>query len=312
MPDLRWYKGNIHTHTTESDGDEEPRKVVSWYRKHHYDFLVLSDHNHVTLLDYQSGIRRLKKPLMIPGEEVSVNLEGGTIAVHINGIGVERLVEPIDAGDVVSTLQANIRAIVDAGGIASINHPNFKWSYDHESISQVTGASLLEIFNGHPYANLYGGPGHHSSEEIWDKVLSTGKPIFGVATDDSHNYKDFSPSHSNPGRGWVMVQSAALDKESILEALSAGNFYASTGVNLGKLEISQQGISIEIEQERDLIYTTRFTTVNGNLLAEVNGLTADYRSTGKETYIRATVVNSSGTKAWTQPVFLSEPCQILI
>ena len=312
MPDLRWYKGNIHTHTAESDGDAEPRKVVSWYRKHHYDFLVLSDHNHVTLLDYQSGIRRLKKPLMIPGEEVSVNLEGGTIAVHINGIGVERLVEPIDAGDVVSTLQANIRAIVDAGGIASINHPNFKWSYDHESINQVTGASLLEIFNGHPYANLYGGPGHHSSEEIWDKVLSTGKPIFGVATDDSHNYKDFSPSHSNPGRGWVMVQSAALDKESILEALSAGNFYASTGVNLSKLEVSQHGVSLEIEQERDLIYTTRFTTVNGNLLAEVNGLTADYRSTGKETYIRATVVNSSGTKAWTQPVFLSEPCQILI
>ena len=306
MPDLHWYKGNIHTHTTESDGDEEPQKVVSWYRKHNYDFLVLSDHNHVTMLDYQSGIRRLKRPLMIPGEEVSVNLAGGTIAVHINGIGVERLVEPIDAGDVVSTLQANIKAIVDAGGIASINHPNFKWSYDHESIRQVTGASLLEIFYGHPSTNLYGGPGRHSSEEIWDKVLSGGKPIFGVATDDSHNYKDFSPSQSNPGRGWVMVQSTALTKESILEALATGNFYSSTGVNLNKLEISPQGISIEIEEERDFIYTTRFTTEDGNLLAEVDGLTADYRSTGKETYIRATVNNSSGTKAWTQPVFLTE------
>jgi hypothetical protein len=243
---------------------------------------------------------------MIPGEEVSVNLAGGSIAVHINGIGVNRLVEPIDSGDVVSTLQSNIKAIVEAGGIASINHPNYKWSYDHEAISQVSGASLLEIFNGHPFANLYGGPGRHSSEEIWDKVLSEGKPIFGVATDDSHNYKDFSPSHSNPGRGWVMVQSTALNKESILEALATGNFYASTGVNLNRLEISQQGISIEIEQERDLIYTTMFTSVDGNLLAQVSGLTANYKLTGKETYVRATVINSAGTKAWTQPVFVTK------
>ena len=103
-----------------------------------------------------------------------------------------------------------------------------------------------------------------------------------------------------------MVHSAALDKESILEALASGAFYASTGVKLIKLEASQQGISIEIEQERDLIYTTRFTTVAGELLTEVNGLTANYRPTGNETYIRATVINSSGTRAWTQPVFLTE------
>ena len=60
-----------------------------------------------------------------------------------------------------------------------------------------------------------------------------------------------------------MVQSAALDKESLLEALASGTFYASTGVKLIKLEASKQGIPIEIEQERDLMYTSRFTTVDG-------------------------------------------------
>ena len=49
MAKLRWYKGNIHTHTTESDGDADPEKVVGWYRRHGYDFLVLSDHNHLTI-----------------------------------------------------------------------------------------------------------------------------------------------------------------------------------------------------------------------------------------------------------------------
>ena len=68
MPKPQWYKGNIQTHTTESDGDAEPAKVASWYRRHDYDFLVLSDHNQMTLLDYGQGQRPFKKPLMIPGE----------------------------------------------------------------------------------------------------------------------------------------------------------------------------------------------------------------------------------------------------
>lgn len=300
---MNWYKGNIHTHTTESDGDEEPRKVVSWYRKHGYDFLVLSDHNHVTLLDYSSGKRRFKKPLMIPGEEVSVNLANGRIPVHINGIGIERLVEPIDAGEVVATLQANINAIIDAGGIASINHPNYKWAYDHEVINQIQGASLLEIFNGHPAVNLFGGNGRPSTEEIWDHVLSAGRPIYGVATDDSHNYKDFSPSHSNPGRGWVVVQAEELSQEAIIAGLSSGNFYASTGVTLSDLIITPSGISITIEQERDFVYTTRFTSLGGSLLCEATGTIAEYNATGEDNYVRATVIASSGTKAWTQPVF---------
>ena len=76
MSGTQWYKGNIHTHTTESDGDEDPHKVVRWYRRHGYDFLVLSDHNHLTLLDYGSDRRRFRKPLMVPGEEVSVRING--------------------------------------------------------------------------------------------------------------------------------------------------------------------------------------------------------------------------------------------
>ena len=300
---MNWYKGNIHTHTTESDGDEEPRKVVSWYRKHGYDFLVLSDHNHVTLMDYSSGKRRFKKPLMIPGEEVSVNLANGRIPVHINGIGIQRLVEPIDAGEVVATLQANINAIINAGGIASINHPNFRWAYDHEVINQVRGASLLEIFNGHPAVNLFGGNGRPGTEEIWDHVLSTGRPIYGVATDDSHNYKDFSPSQSNPGRGWVVVEAKELSQEAIIEGLSSGNFYASTGVTLSDLVITPSGIAITIEQEKDFVYTTRFTGLDGALLCQTNGTVAEYNTTGEENYVRATVMASSGTKAWTQPVF---------
>ena len=73
---------------------------------------------------------------MIPGEEVSVNIHGGETAIHINGIGISRVVEPVDATEIVPTLQANVDAILGAGGIASINHPNYKWSFDHRAIAQ--------------------------------------------------------------------------------------------------------------------------------------------------------------------------------
>jgi hypothetical protein len=42
---LTWYKGNLHTHTYWSDGDEFPEMVLDWYKSHGYDFVALSDHN---------------------------------------------------------------------------------------------------------------------------------------------------------------------------------------------------------------------------------------------------------------------------
>ena len=47
----RWYKGNTHTHTLNSDGDSTPDDVVRWYREHGYQFLVLTDHNVLTSVD---------------------------------------------------------------------------------------------------------------------------------------------------------------------------------------------------------------------------------------------------------------------
>ena len=109
-----------------------------------YDFLVLSDHNHLTLFDYAGGRRRFKRPLMVPGEEVTLSIHEGRTPIHINAIGISRVVEPIAAREIVPTMQANVDAIIGAGGIASINHPNSLWSFDHDHIKEVTGAVLAE------------------------------------------------------------------------------------------------------------------------------------------------------------------------
>lgn len=54
---LRWYRGNIHTHTLWSDGDDYPEMVALWYKEHGYDFLSFSDHN--TFLDHERWIAPL-------------------------------------------------------------------------------------------------------------------------------------------------------------------------------------------------------------------------------------------------------------
>ena len=171
----------------------------------------------------------------------------------------------------------------------------------------MEGASLLEVFNGHPAVNLFGAPGKPSYEGIWDGVLSAGRVIFGVATDDSHNYHDFAPWLSNPGRGWVMVQADELTQEAIVDGLASGRFYASTGVTLTRLECSAESIVLEIDHEHDFIYTIRFTGKDGVVLAESTGPAAEYRADGHEEYVRATVISSSGPPG-VDTAGLSNPC----
>ncbi len=138
MSGERWYKGNIHTHTLKSDGDASPEKVARWYGRHGYDFLTLTDHDRLTLVGHLHGKSGSTIPLMIPGEEVVIRPSGEDTEVHINAIGISRQVEPIAAEELLPAIQANIDAVLAAGGIVSINHPNFSWTLDHEIIGLVT------------------------------------------------------------------------------------------------------------------------------------------------------------------------------
>jgi len=207
----------------------------------------------------------------------------------------------------ISTTHTLVGAVLGVGiarGIAAINHPNYTWAFDHEAISEVRGAHLLEVFNGHPRVNVHGAGGRPGYEEIWDRVLSTGLPIWGVATDDSHQFKgQFGPHRVNPGRGWVMVRAPELEVDSIVDAMRAGDFYASTGVVLEKLEWGPEGIRLNICPDGDALYTTRFIGTDGAVLKEVFGPEAEYEARGDEAYFRASVLSSAGSRAWTQPMF---------
>src|SRR5688500_17510951 len=70
--ELRWFKGNTHTHTLNSDGDSTPDEVVRWYREHGYHFVFLTDHNFITDVSALQALHGADdRFLVIKGEEVS-------------------------------------------------------------------------------------------------------------------------------------------------------------------------------------------------------------------------------------------------
>ena len=304
---MPWFKGNTHTHTLLSDGDSSPSEVATWYRDHGYDFLVLSDHNvYGPLEDLQAEIDQGPgRLLLIPGEEVSDIFDDGQRVrpLHVNATNTTRLVGPQGGSSVVEVLRRLIRAVGDAGGIAAVNHPNFRWAVTLEDLMQLEEIDYLEIYNGHPQVNRLGGGGRPGNEEMWDVLLTEGRRVFGIGVDDAHDFKLWGPQFSNPGRGWVVVRADDLGAEAITRGLRSGDFYFSTGVDLVDVEADADGLSLTIGPQGDLAFTTAFVGSGGRVLDLQASLTPSYALGGGEAYVRARIESSSGTLAWTQPAW---------
>ncbi len=304
---LNWYKGNTHTHTLNSDGDSTPADVVKWYRENRYNFVFITDHEHVTNVAPLNDLHG--KPgtfLVIAGQEVTDSFDRKPL--HMNALGVSRVVTPNRLPGAVETLQKNIDDILKAGGIAQINHPNYGWALTAEQLIKLNNYTLIEIHNGHPLVNNLGGGGSPSAEAIWDSILSSGKLVFAIADDDSHFFKRIGdPTVPTPGKGWIFVRGAELTPQAIIDSIKKGDFYASTGVELIDHKADAKQVVVTVKEERTSKYRIQFIGRNGQVLAESASSPAAYTIKGTEGYVRARVYESNGKIAWTQPVMLPRP-----
>ena len=301
---LRWFKGNTHTHTLNSDGDSTPDDVVRWYREHGYQFLVLSDHNFLTSVDALNALHGADdRFLLVRGEEVTDRF--GEKPIHVNGLNLTELVQPQGGVSVVDVLQRNVDAIRKERGIPHINHPNFRWAITPDELRQVRNTRLFEIYNGHPEVNNVGGGGVPGLEEVWDAVLSSGQLIYGIAVDDAHVFRQpGNPDVAGPGRGWIVVRAPRLDAASLMQALERGDFYASTGVVLNELRADSKTITVSVKPNASSKYRIQFIGAQGRVLREVAEPAATYTISGDEGYVRARVLESNGRYAWVQPVMV--------
>ena len=301
-PQGSWYKGNLHAHTLNSDGDSTPDDVVRWYREHGYHFVALTDHNYLTSVDGLNALHGADdKFLVVRGEEVTDPANGKP--VHINGLDLSIFVKPSGAPTVLEAIQRNVDAIRAAKGIPSINHPNFGWAITADELGQVQRTRLFEVFNSHPLVNNLGGGGVPGLEEVWDRILSSGKLLYGIAVDDAHYFKR-PEDHSapRPGYGWVHVRAPRLEARGLVEALERGDFYATTGVEMQSIQSSPSFLTLTVKQQPSSRYRIQFIGKNGRVLSESVTSPATYAFKGDESYVRAKVIESNGKMAWIQPV----------
>jgi hypothetical protein len=312
----RWYRGNTHTHTLNSDGDSPPDSAARWYRDHGYQFLFITDHEKQT--DPAPLNERFGAPgrfLLIAGQEVTQRVADsthyrGTRQAHVNSLGAGSVVMPQGERGLARGITMrqgyadNVARIRAAGGIPQINHPNFVWSVRLEDLVALPDSVLLEIANAHTGVNNAGDDQSPSTEALWDSLLTRGKTIFGVADDDAHSFKPEdadSYALTRPGRGWIVVRADTLTADAILSGIRRGDFYSSTGVMLDSLSASPNEIRLSITPYQQTRYLTEFIGTDGRVLARVRGAHATYRITGNEGYVRARVTDSNGMRAWTQP-----------
>ena len=298
----KWYKGNLHAHTINSDGDSTPDSVVRWYKEQRYNFLVLNDHNFVTETEGLNSIFGAKdRFLVITGEEVTSKIDGAS--VYVNALNLRSTVMPTVGNSPFETLQKNIDAIQKAGGVPWLNAPGFTWSLTPKQLKQLRNVKLLEIYNGHPRANNLGGGAFAGLEEQWDVMLSAGREFYGVAVDDAHHFKRSGPELANPGRGWICIKAPELSLGAVLDALNAGEFYASTGVELEALHRLPNGLRIKMREEDWIRYTVEFIGRGGKVLKKTSDNPAEYFLRPGDQYVRARITASNLRRAWVQPVF---------
>jgi len=273
-----WLKGNLHTHTTVSDGVYTPQQTIEEYARRDYDFLMLSDHDaftDTTKLD-PCGM------VVIPGNEISA------LAPHVLHVGAGSRLEPN------RDRQTNFDAIASDGGFAIVCHPN--WLEDFCHCSQ----ELLETWRGYAGIEIYNGvvrraTGSALATDRWDRLLGKGRRVWGFANDDNHETRDMALA-------WNVVQSAERTPDAVIEALRAGRFYASTGVAIQAVGTERDTIFVHAENAQAIgVYSdfgARAFTVDGNELAYT------LPPEPKMSYLRIECWGQGEAMAWTQPFFI--------
>ncbi|MCX8063684.1 MAG: CehA/McbA family metallohydrolase [Candidatus Hydrogenedentes bacterium] len=273
-----WAKGNLHSHTSISDGLYTPQEIVNKYASNGYDFLMISEHDMV----YEPNGMDSRGMILIKGSEVT--LEGPHI-LHVNA--TNNVFHYPDR-------QKVINEIVEDGGFAIINHPNWEENFNHcpqallEALQNYTG---IEIYNG----IVRRLPGNPNATDRWDLLLSKGRIVWGFANDDAHWEETFCVA-------WNVAQVEKLSLECILDALKNGRFYASTGVEIQKIEVKDRTFHISTRNATKCAVISMY----GRRIFEVKGKDIVYELEEDLgfPYIRFEFWGEGEEQAWTQPFLI--------
>jgi len=277
-----WLKGNIHTHTINSDGECTPEEIAAKYNRHGYDFVFLTDHAKRTVPD-----KTIRKPLLIPAEEIDLYYKGYNY--HFVCLGLKK---EWAAGSCRSPGQVLARARREGVFVVQA-HPYWCGTPSHKCVYQggltCPGVEVYNTICDRTIAKGY-------SSIHWDDLLDAGHRILGFAVDDTHHA-------SHIAGGWIMVKAKSCTPGAILSAIRSGDFYSSQGPEIKAIVIRGREIKIACSPVTRINFiTNRYQGCS--MAATAKSLThAAWTAPKGKRYVRIELVNASGKMAWSNPVF---------
>ena len=286
-----WLKGNIHSHSTVSDGMFTPEELVRGYHGQGYDFLSMTDHNILMPHDdlAKDGF------LLLAGLEHDIEYSPDR-CVHVVGLSAaeknhtDYLCKRYSAAEL--TDQQMIDMMREDGQFVTLAHPvwsRMKW----EEILSLKGYHAIEIYNNGTEHLCHSG----NAELLWDLLLREGKKLLATAVDDVHVAEDLYG-------GWIWVKAADRSKSSILDALHSGAYYSTSGPVIHDFGTDDGQVYLSCSACREIHFVTysprgKSFFANGDTLLTQ----AAWSLTGRESYVRAVCVDANGRSAWTNPIF---------
>ena len=330
-----FYKANLHSHSTISDGKLTPQEMKELYKSKGYSIIAYTDHDvmipHHELTDdtflaltgfeaefnqFDSYPAKAMNPktchlCFVAGKSDMETMPCGNeryayignAAKHIEKIKFDESNSPFERHYTPENINKMIEEGRKAGFFVTYNHPT--WSLeDYEQYTKYEGMHAMEILN---YACENAGyPGYVPS--IYDDMLRSGKKIFAIAADDNHNVHPHNSPYSDCG-GWIMIKAEKLQYEAITDALFAGNFYASSGPEIYELYVEDNKLYVSCSDAVKIAFSKncrRTQKINAPKGEHVNHAVFELFDTDVDEYFRITITDSNGNHANTNAYFIED------
>lgn len=317
--DSKRFKGNLHSHTTNSDGHLTVEESKALYKKNGFSFIAFTDHDIFT--DYSNELND-EDFIILPATEASANLVDPEIkrlikTHHMLAIkGTKEMIEKstqpiykhgekleipmhINKWEGLKVAQDLVNDLKSRGLFVVYNHP--VWSRVRlDEFCDLEGIIGVETFNYNTVNECALG----ADFIHYDEMLRAGRKVFCLATDDNHNDGTFKDSCG----GYIVVFAENLTHEEITSNIIKGNFYSSSGVDIEEFDIKDNTVYVKCSDVNRINFIADGNVGDGRTVMcdefEETLNFAEYKLKGSERSIRVECIDKYGQSAWTNPIYL--------
>jgi hypothetical protein len=287
----RFWRGNLHAHSTASDGALPPAEVCAAYRMAGYDFACVTDHFRERYAYPLTDTSDARAPgfTTLHGAELHAPRTSRGVEWHILAVGLPPDFAPPAEGEDGPALARRAR---ECGAFIAIAHPHW-YQLQPEDGMALDAAHAVEIYNHTSFVHTDRGDG----AVFLDAMLSAGRRLGAIAVDDAH-WKD-----DDAFGGWVMVRAETLSPASLLVALREGRYYASQGPEIHDIAREGDAISIACSPAAAVMLVGPVSTNARHIGRNVTRACLPLERF-RGGWCRAVVVDASGRRAWSNPLWL--------